>query len=310
LKESGFESTQASSTKAQKQKAPNMSVSPELEALLKKNKAKYQGGQAKTFKFPEGRTKIRILTGKPGEVFWADSGVHWIKSSKDGKPVAVVGCRETVYEEECEICQAIDKALKSVVDPEEEELIKSWKARKSVLVNALIRSGEKASEDPVIVELTPTTFGNILSVAEERAGEGINIFDMAEGYDLVVERRGKGLDTEYTVMPSAKPSAVPKGAIAKMHDLKAFIEANYFKGEERKALSAIASMTGVSVAAVAGVTAPRLTSSVAAGADDDEFATLPPKKAAASAPAAKKEEVTELPEADIDELMKEIDDLG
>jgi hypothetical protein len=282
-----------------------------LQDLIAAQKAKYQGGNlGNAFKIPEGKTKIRLLQKNDGEKFWHDVGVHWIKASIGGKVQAVVGCDDVTYDKPCKICTAIDLAKSRAMDAEEEALIKEWMRRKMVLVPGLVRSGDKASAVPVIIELTPTTFGNILSVAEEYSSAGVNMFSEKDGMDFVIERRGKGLDTEYTVMAAAKSDPVPAGTIDKLPDIDAYIRSQYFKGEEQKALNVIAqatghSMAGIGVASVAGM----LTNAKAEGADD-EFATAATTTAKA-APAAKPVVETEIAsESEIDDLMKELEDIG
>jgi hypothetical protein len=297
-----------------------MALNPALQALIKNQKAKYSRSTGKAVKLKEGKTTIRLLwnpahdaTGK----FWRDYAVHWIKTELNGKPVAVVGCKDHTYEQPCEICAAIDKAIKSAVDDDSVKLYKEWKPKKGVLVNALIRKGPDESEDtPIVLDLTPTTFGTILSVMEEY-GDTVDVLDLKAGIDFVIERKGKGLDTEYVVMPAPMSKPVKAGVVEKTTNLDDFIAQEYFRGEETKALNAIAQVTGLKFGAIA---APRgnalLTSSAGTVVEEEEEAVaLPPKVAAkaapakAAAPAAKVEEVAELPAEEIDDLLADLDNL-
>lgn len=233
-----------------------MAINPALMALVKGAKNKYsRGGQS--IKLKEGSTTLRLV-GAPGAKFWAENGVHWIKTEKGGKPVAVCGCEDEVHQKPCPICTAIDKASKTASDDETLAIIKEWKVKKNVLVNALIRSGTDASETPQVVELTAKAFSamtnNIEIYANDPGGE-IDILDFKTGIDFVVTRSGKGFDTDYvvTIAPRSKP--VPDGTVERLVDLDAYIEKEFFRGDDRKALTAIANMTGVSVGSAA-LTAP------------------------------------------------------
>ena len=248
------------------------SMSPALQEMLKKAKTKYANNTGKTVKLKEGKTRVRILQKSETDKFWADLAVHWIKADKNGKPMAVVGCVDVIKDEPCVVCQAIETAVAAAVDDESLEIIKSWKARKSILVNALIRDGADASEEPQILEMTSSTFGAILTIMEEYGAELGNILDAKDGIDFIIERRGKGLDTEYTVMPAAKSKPVDKTVLDRMHDLDAYIEANYLRGEEQKALRAIAQITGIS--SIAG--SPKMALSGSKG--DMDFERLPPPR--------------------------------
>lgn len=290
-----------------------------LQDLIASQKAKYQGGNlGNAFKVPEGKTKFRLLQRNDGDKFWFDVGVHWIKTSLNGKPLAVVGCHDVTFDMPCPICAAISLAKEKAVDAEEEAIIKEWRAKKMVLLPGLIRSGAKASETPQIIELTPTTFGNILSVAEEYMSAGTNMFSTTDGMDFVIERRGKGLDTEYTVMAAAKSEPVDKSVLDKIPDIEAYIKSQYFRGEEKKALNIIAQFTGHSMAGIGMVKSASglLTSSVADGADD-EFATVattvPLEKVTAVKTKAASKKVEAVVESDtsgeMDDLLSELDDL-
>lgn len=227
-----------------------MPLSPELAELIRKGKNKYARNSGNTVKLKEGKTRFRILPAKDGGKFWFDLGVHWIKTERDGKPVAVVGCNDLVHDKACAVCTAVEKAIKSAVDDDSLNLMKEWKSKKSILLNAIVRSGADVGPDPQIMEMTPTTFGNILSMMDEYAAEFGNVIDINTGMDFIVERKGKGLNTEYTVMPAPKSEPVVKGAMEKLHDLAEFADKQFFKGDETKAITHIANMTGINVSGI------------------------------------------------------------
>ena len=234
-------------------------------AVIKAAKNKFTRNNTKIVKAKEGKTRIRILpvpvVGSPVSVpgqFWLESAVHWIKTEKGGKPVAVVGNSEVVYGTPSPIDAAIERAIRSASSDEDLEIMKEWKAKKSVLVNAIVRSGVDKSDDPVPFELTPTTFAAILSQIEEYESDHGNILDPKNGFDFTIERVGKGFDTKYTVMPHPSAPPVPKGALEKAVDLFKMVETEYFRGDETKALTAIGNMTGLSMVGLAAPS-PRAT---------------------------------------------------
>jgi gp32 DNA binding protein like len=253
-----------------------MALDPSLMALVKNAKNKYSRG-GNSVKLKEGKTTLRVLQ-KGSEKFWAELGVHWIKTEKDGKPVAVVGCYDEVHGTPCATCTAIVKASAPGVITSDEELaiVKEWKTKKGVLVCALVRSGSDASEEPQIVELTGTTFSQICSTWETYLADDINILSPgADGIDFVIERSGRGFDTTYRVMTAPKSKPVPAGVLDRLPDLAAHIEKEYFRGDEKKALLAISNMTGINTSGLA-IAAPRapaglLTSSVVEDAEINEL---------------------------------------
>jgi len=291
-----------------------MSLSKEFQDLLRKGKNKYSAGSNSVVKLKEGKTQLRILPSPDGGKFWFDLGVHWIKSEANGKPVAVVGCEDTVHDKPCPICAAIEKAAKSATDDQTLNLVKEWKAKETILVNALIRNGENKSDDPVILELTKTTFGNVLSVMEEYSETLGNVTDISVPFDLVIERSGKGLDTKYTVMPAAKPLPVKPEVMKNLKDLSAHVDKEFFKGDETKALTNIANIAGISTGGLiaatqkAGILTGPTAKVVEETTKEEEPAVITkPAATAAPAKAAEPAAVEEMSGDDIDDLLKELE---
>lgn len=235
-----------------------MALSPALRGMVSKAKNKYQNNNGKTVKPKEGRNTYRILAPSPDQAewvpatgqFWRDLGVHWIKADKDAKPSVVLGDSEIVYDKPSVINTAIQMAIDSAPDETSKELYSSFRSRKTVLINALDRND---NDNHVVLELTATTFGKYLDLLEIHADAGEDITDMVAGKDIIITRTGKGLQTEYDVSAApGTPKPVTAEQIKGAQDLIAFIEANYFRGEEQKALNAISAIAGVAVPALPG----------------------------------------------------------
>lgn len=284
-----------------------MALSPEMMKLIKGAKNRFSRGGGKTVKIKEGKTTVRIL--QTELQFYRELGVHWIKDEA-GKVTAVVGCSDVVYGRPCPIDTAIEKAAKVATDDVMVKLIAEWKTRKSVLLKALIRDGADGSPDPQILEVTPTTFGSIMAQVEEYGADS-DPFDPEEGMDFIITRSGKGKDTEYKVMPKLRNAErVTKDQMAKAKelDLDAFIEKEFFRGEENKALTSIGEIAGISVTGIAIAPPARaaglLTGASAKVADADD-SPLPDEKPAPK-PAARKP----APVAEIEEIEPEPEEVA
>ncbi|TXM96262.1 hypothetical protein FV222_18650 [Methylobacterium sp. WL103] len=279
-----------------------MALSPEMMKLIKGAKNRFSRGGGKTVKIKEGKTTVRIL--QTELQFYRELGVHWIKDEA-GKVTAVVGCSDVVYGRPCPIDAAIEKAAKVASDDAMVKLIAEWKTRKSVLLKALIRDGSDGSPDPQILEVTPTTFGSIMAMVEEY-GSDTDPFDADEGMDFIITRSGKGKDTEYKVMPKLKGAErVTKDQMAKAKelDLDAFIEKEFFRGDENKALTSISEIAGISLAiAPPARAAGLLTGKSASVADDTDDSPLPDERPATK-PAARRP--APAPVAEIEEVEPE-----
>lgn len=235
-----------------------MALSPALKKLVSNASNKYSRSSGNRIKPKEGRNRYRFLAPTSAdatwigadEQFWADLGVHWIKTEKGGKPVAVVGSRDVVYQEACPIGAAVTLAIANAFDEDSKELYKEWAVKRSILINVIDRAG--AEDEPAILELTPTTFAQVMDIIQQYGENEEDITDLLTGMDIVITKSGKGLQTEYAVniAPGAsKP--LKKDIYTRLHDLKAHIEKEFFRGDEQKALNAIGQCAGIQV--------PRLT---------------------------------------------------
>lgn len=275
-----------------------MALNPALMNLVSKTKHKYAGGGiGDVEKLKDGRNTLRLIVPKPGEVswvpesgqFWRDLGVHWIKTEENGKPIAVIGDTEICYGEPSLLNAAIDKAIVSAHDEESKKLYKDWKARKSVLINAVNRTeNDKVST----FELTPTTFHKILELAELYAADDMDIFDADNGFDIVITKTGRGLNTSYDVAaaplaPGKTFKPVTADQVRAAPDLDELIKRNYFREDEKKALMVVAQTSGITMPQLAAPETPTaaLTSSSAAVSDAKETSSTPAPAPAPSQPA-------------------------
>lgn len=228
-----------------------MALSPALQRLVSQGQNKYSRSTGSRIKPKEGVNRYRILIPNVNAAFWQDLGVHWIKAELEGKgkPVAVIGCRDVVFQEPCELDTAIDAAIASAIDEESKKLYESWRARKTVLLNVLDRSKASTDHDKVqILEITTGTFGAILGLIDQFAQEDEDITDAENGLDITITRTGTGLQTEYTVNTApGKSKPVTKEHLAGCHDLLDHVNKEFFKGEEPKALNFIAQVAQINI---------------------------------------------------------------
>lgn len=272
-----------------------MAISPALKQLMqqKANKFKTSGDRARKPK--EGRNVVRIIAPKPGEVSWVkeemgiyrELGVHWIKPSESAKPIAVVGSSEICYGQVSSVAAAVEMAVANAYDEEMKKVYESWRARASVLVNMIDRSDGSVD----IWELPKGVWGKIMELWNLYAEQDYDIFDHNTGLDIAITRTGKGLNTKYDVaampmMPGHSFTPVTPDQVASAADLDNYIQVNFFRGEEPKALNAISQIAGVVVPALGApaTPTPALTSPAASVAGAE--LTAPQIAPAPVAPAA------------------------
>lgn len=181
-----------------------------------------RGGGNGDFKFwapKDGRNVIRILPPKPGsEDFYVEARVHY----NVGPDKKMVTCGKTARST-CAVCDFVDALFKSG-DKEDEKLAKRMRATSRYYFNVIDRSVEEGQEgygEVMVFGSGATIFTDILGIIVDP--DYGDITDPEEGYDIIITKSGKGLDTEYKT--NARPKQTPIGIDGweeKMIDLSFF----------------------------------------------------------------------------------------
>lgn len=273
-----------------------MALNPLLKKLVTQSAAKYKGATNGAIKPKEGRNVYRFIVPKPGEVSWVGAdglffrelGVHWIKPDLNAKPIAVVGSEEICYQRVSPLAAAIDMAIANAYDEDSKKLYEEWKARRSIVCNVISRDNGNSVE---VLELTPTTFSKVMDVANLYDDSGVDIFDHINGMDIVITKTGKGLNTSYDVAvvplaPGKTFAPVTMEQLNQTTNLDEWIQTKFFRGEEQKALNAVAQIAGITIPQIGNMTATpvaALTSSAASVAGAQVTGTAQPNVAAVQA---------------------------
>ena len=162
------------------------------------------GGDFKFWSPKDGRNVIRILPPKPGtEDFYAEARVHY----NVGPNKRMVTCGKTARST-CAVCEFVDELYKTK-DKEDEKLAKAMRATSRYYFNVVDRSLEEKDEDFGEVNVFgsgATIFTDILSIIVDP--DYGDITDAKEGYDLIITKSGKGLNTEYKTNARPKQTAI------------------------------------------------------------------------------------------------------
>jgi hypothetical protein len=268
------------------------------------------GRREKTVKPPAGKSKWRILPSWRG----ADDpsighawGQHFVRNQED-ELVAVHMCLDKTYGKHCPICESLSRAIKHSND-EQQKVLEQAKATGRYLVNALHVDGEDPNT-PVVLELSPTTYEKVMDLIDqwmdEEFGE-IDLLDLSTGRDIIINKTGKGLNTNYDVTVAPKERAVNAEVMKKVVNLDDYVKQEH-EESQRKALEAFDHIsTGIKALpykkpsddSMKDVLDGDFTS---VGDDDSSEET---SKASTKAAAATQAEMDE-----IDDILGELDDLG
>ena len=178
-----------------------LSKQERLDKLVKKLQTTDRGGRGKGFWSPKvGRNVIRILP-EVGEMefFFQEVGKHRFPGT-DAKELYCPKFTST-GELECPVCELLSDLWAG--DSSSKRLAKQLKLKRSYWMNVINRDGEDAG--PVI--FTPGV--KILDAIASMVGDPDygDITDVDEGLDIIIDRKGTGLATEYQV--KAKRASSP-----------------------------------------------------------------------------------------------------
>lgn len=152
-------------------------------------------GDADWMQLEDGDNLVRFLSDEEGN-FYFETGYHYISQGKE--KVAVV-CNKVHAGEPCYICDVISELNKSK-DKGDKALAKELQAKSRVFFNVVDRADKKVK----VLGAGNSIFKELLKYfADEDWGD---LTDPETGHDVVINKSGSGLDTEYSVMPKPKPS--------------------------------------------------------------------------------------------------------
>ena len=153
------------------------------------------------FSPPEGRSEIRIMP-EVGEMtfFYQQVGTHMLPDTENKKQFYCPAFTSE-GELECPICKYVEQ-LKREGSKASLALADALRVKKKFWMNVIDRGREGSG--PQIFTPGVMVFGQISSlISDPDYGD---IFDIDKGIDIIIERHGKGLETEYNVKPKRDDS--------------------------------------------------------------------------------------------------------
>lgn len=184
-------------------------MSLDIDALRKKMQEvkdnQNRSGNADFWIPKEGRNVIRILPAMDGQEFYSEAKVRYNVGPK--KKMVTVPLDSSP--KNCPIHKFVDDLYKTK-DKDDEKLAKKMKASSRYYFNIIDRSVGEDEEGYGKVQVFgcgSTIFTDILGIiCDPDYGD---ITDPEAGYDIIITKSGKGLDTEYKTV--ARPKQTPIG---------------------------------------------------------------------------------------------------
>ena len=178
-----------------------MSRNSKLAEALRKNRERASTQFISFFKFPVGKTVIRILpaSAKDSEEDWfLPVGYHY--NVEDKRPIT---CRyETRWaEDDCPVCDMIREFRSDGLNDEAGKI----GLRRQFIVRAIVRGEEE--KEAQMVRLPSTLFQAIGEIIRDEETFGDVLHPGPTGRDIIVVKTGQNLQTEYQA--NAHPKNIP-----------------------------------------------------------------------------------------------------
>lgn len=176
---------------------------------------------ANFYQFQNGRNLVRILPPWAGsDDFARPMGKHWNLGPEGNISVF---CPKECAGMPCPICEELDRIWKTKPDEATKEWLRTVGASRRYYVNLIdLNDMDKGVQ---IGELPKTVLEEIWNImVDEDTGLG-DITDWKDGYDLIIEKTGKGLSTRYGVRAKRAPTAISQSEYEdKLINLDAFVK--------------------------------------------------------------------------------------
>lgn len=161
-----------------------------------------RGSGANFAKLENGKNIVRVLPPKGERDSFYEEGYMHFSLGDDGRQVAT--CPKTFDKNaHCPICEYVDE-LRLSKNKSDKELADKISSRRRIYINALMRDDEE--ETPKVLPIGVTILKGILeAICDPDYGD---ITDPEDGRDITINRKGQGLNTEYSVLPKPNTSVV------------------------------------------------------------------------------------------------------
>ena len=239
---------------------------------------------------PAGNSRWRIMPSFDGDLDKlpvADFGQHFIKDPATKETLAVVACAAKTYGTQCDVCDQIMTVKAELIaagrDAEAEIVGEAKSAQKHIVNAAPWAKNVDGTPGGTLGEvkqlaLPMTAFEQFMLIVESYLGEGINIFDLKTGFDIIITRSGTGRNTKYTVQAAPTSSVAAPELLTQAVDLDAFVN----QATEEKRAKAMAALGGPARTALPAP-APALPATVVPATPAPAVATAPAPAAVAPA---------------------------
>jgi hypothetical protein len=177
------------------------------------------GSNADFLKFDKGKNVLRFLPGKVGEKPFVLVQQHFIEIPGSTSPI-VFACPRIHAKRACPACEQADK-LRASGNPADYDRAGKLIPRLRVFANVISRKDPE--KGPVVAAFGKQVYEQLIALRKNEDAGGNFTDPGPNGFDVIVEKSGEGLKTEYKVWPQRKTSPLGNDEwLDVMHDLKRY----------------------------------------------------------------------------------------
>jgi len=170
----------------------------DLEKVRKRYEELQRESQNRFWTPKEGKNLVRFLPAyKEGGDFFLETSIHF--GVREGLHLV---CNR-FYGEPCYVCEIVQK-LRMSEDPNDVARARRMAPRKRVFYNIVDLNAQEVGVQ--VFASGASIFKQLLSYFYDP--DWGDLTDPKHGYDVVIERKGTGLETEYTVRPRKNPTPI------------------------------------------------------------------------------------------------------
>lgn len=178
------------------------------------------GSGAEFLKFKTGKNQLRFLPPRPGEKPFVLVQQHFIDvPGTAGKSVVFV-CPRVHAKKHCSACQQAD-VLRATGSPVDYERAGKLLPRLRVFANVIDRADPEAGVR--VAAFGKQVYEQLIALRKNEEAGGNFTDPSPAGFDIIIEKSGEGMKTEYKVFPARKNSALGnEDWLDAMHDLRRY----------------------------------------------------------------------------------------
>ena len=169
-------------------------------------------------KLKEGRNILRFLPPQPGQKRpWQQVWQHYIK--EPGGRLLVFPCPNRMQGKRCPVCEHANSLSRSQADSDQKD---AYSYFPKLRVYAEVVDMEATEAGTRVVAFGKTIYEGLMGIRTDLDAGG-DFTDVENGFDIIIERNGQGINTSYEVRASRHSGPIAdEGWLEKRYDLERF----------------------------------------------------------------------------------------